>query len=105
MKTEKEITQQVEEALNSIDSLQQLEANNFLFGKIQNRLHLKKQQQQREIKTMAKLSATLVIFIGLNLTSYYFLANSTPQPTPQQKTTAAQALATEYQLTTNTYNY
>ena len=106
MKTQSDIAQRANETLDSINNLQQVEANSFLFSKIQNRMQAKSQQQVFvPVKILSRLSVALVLFIGLNVASYYFLSGNSPKQTVQQKTTAAQALATEYHLTTDGYNY
>jgi hypothetical protein len=104
MKAQNDIEQLADETLNSLNGLQQLEANGFLFAKIQARMQSRKQQQYATVKTLAKLSVALLLFIGLNSVSYYLLNKKRPQSIQQQSTTA-QAFANEYNLNVGQYNY
>jgi len=106
MKIQKDIENLVGETLNSLDGIKPVEANSFLFGKIQNRMQMEHREQVARIKTLSRLSAALLLFIGLNVGSYYFLSGNSPKPkTVQKKATAAEAFASEYHLTGNQYNY
>jgi hypothetical protein len=106
MKAQKDIGKLIDETLNSLDGIEPVEANSFLFGKIRNRMQMDAHEQVARIKTLSRLSAALLLFIGLNVGSYYFLSGSSPKPqNVQQKTTPAQAFASEYHLTGSQYNY
>ena len=106
MKTQTEIAQLTDDTLDSINNLQQVEANTFLFSKLQHRMQYNAQQTQlARVKILSRLSVALVLFIGLNVGSYYLLLGNSPKPKTMQKSTAVQAFASEYQLNTNEYNY
>ena len=106
MKVQKDIEKLVDETLSSLNGIQSVEANGFLFGKIQNRMQMNTGEQVARIKTLSRLSVALLLFIGLNVGSYYFLSGNSPKlQTVQQKVTPAQALASEYHLTGGQYNY
>lgn len=102
MKTSIEIEKLTADTLNSIGQLQKVDANPFLYSKIQSRLLAIKQQHTLNTKVMARLSLALLLFIGLNAGSYYLLKRH--QKTEKQ-TTAAQAIASEYNLKTGEYDY
>lgn len=105
MKTIEEIEQLTNQTLDSLNGIKPIEANHFLFDKIRNRMKVESQQQIERIKTLSRLSAALILFIGLNVSSYYFLSGNGPKQTIPQKPNAAEALAAEYHLTGGTYNY
>ncbi|MEO6524714.1 MAG: hypothetical protein ABIN91_23720 [Mucilaginibacter sp.] len=106
MKAQKNIEELVDETLNTLNGIQPVEANNFLFGKIQNRMQMGSCEQVARIKMLSRLSAALLLFIGLNVGSYYFLSGNSQKPqSVQQKTTPAQAFASEYHLSGSQYNY
>ncbi|EHQ28329.1 hypothetical protein [Mucilaginibacter paludis] len=105
MKTKNEIEQLADETLASLDQLQQLEANSFLFAKIQSRMLYKNQcNNLAGVKTMSKLSVALALFIGLNIASYLML-NTVPKQHIKAQSSAAEALASEYHLNTDQYSY
>ena len=106
MKTKNEIERLAEETLKSIDHIQQVEANNFLFTRIESQMTADNYQPGfAAIKYLSRLSIALVLFIGLNTLTYYFLSDKVTEPVVKQKSTAAEALATEYNLSTNQYSY
>jgi hypothetical protein len=102
MKTKSEIDNLADAALNSIDNLQEVDANPFLYGKIQSRFAAIKLQHNLNIKIMSRLSIALLLFIGLNAGSYYLLNR---QQKTEKEATAAQAIASEYNLKTGGYDY
>jgi hypothetical protein len=74
MKTPREIEHLAEQALNSLDGAQQAEANPYLYQKIRSRMLQQRQQGiSKNARLVLKLSAALVLFMGINLTSYYLL--------------------------------
>jgi hypothetical protein len=112
MRTKSEIEKLAYETLNSIGDIQQVEANPFLFAKIQARMEAATRKQNYiPVKTLSVLSATLLLFIGLNMASYFLLSGSSQQQasvtqqSTSKKTTVAEAFAKQYNLTTEQYNY
>lgn len=107
MKTKIEIERLADETLNSLDRIQQVDANEFLYTRIEARSR-KHREQFIGVKYLSGLSAALVLFISLNMASYYFLSDKGPERTQvakQQKSTAAEALAAEYNLSSDQYSY
>jgi hypothetical protein len=112
MRTKSEIEKLAEETLNSIDAVEQVAANDFLFTRIQARIKDNTRQQSVPVKALSILSATLLLFIGLNTVSYFFLSNTNTEQAiqnitvkPVKTTSAAEAFAKTYNLITEQYNY
>lgn len=106
MKTQSEIERLAEETLKSIDHIQQVEANSFLFTRIESQMMMGSYQQNfAAIQFLSRLSIALVLFIGLNAATYYYLSGNEPTQTVKQKSTTAEALASEFNLSTNQYSY
>jgi hypothetical protein len=110
MRKPHEIEKLADDTLKSIDNLKQVEANNFIYTRIAAKLfHEPQKQHIRAVKVLSRLSAALLLFIGLNVLSFYFLSDSKEQPAKQVKATdktgVAEAFASEYHLTTSQYNY
>lgn len=109
MKTPEEIEKLSNEALNSLDNLQPAEANPFLFAKIKHKLIQQKQEAAAtHIRLMFRLSAVLLLFVGINAGSFYLL-NKRQQPKPKitapAKATGIDAFSQEYFPTSTSYNY
>lgn len=105
MKNIQEIEQLTEATLNSLNNLQPIEANEFLYAKIMHRMQVNEQQERITYnRLMVKLSVALGLFICLNGVSFYVLQHQQSKTT---KTTAATkaAFAEEYSLKDNSYNY
>lgn len=105
MRTPKEIAQLADETLAGLDQLRQVEANSFLFAKIQGRMQYKNQHNRvAGVKTLSKLCAALILFIGLNIGSYLML-NKIPEQHTEAPGSAAEAIANDYHLNTDQYSY
>jgi hypothetical protein len=63
------IERRIEETLNSLEALQQAEANPFLYTNIEQRLK-KRQQVSISGNTFYRLAFALIIFIVLNIFTY-----------------------------------
>lgn len=104
MKDRKEIEQLAEQALRSLDNLQQLEANDFLAAKAWQRM----QTHRRGLppaynKLLLRLAVVLVMFVGINCVSFYVLNKSTTANT--ETASGVGAFASAYGLSNNSDNY
>jgi hypothetical protein len=105
MKNKQEIEQLTNATLNSLNKLQPVEANEFLYAKVMHKMQVNEQQERVTYsRLMVKLSVALGLFICLNGVSFYALQH---QQNKTNKTTAATkaAFAEEYSLKDNSYNY
>jgi len=105
MKNKQEIEQLTNATLNSLNNLQLVEANEFLYAKVMHRMQVNEQQERITYsRLMVKLSVALGLFICLNGVSFYALQH---QQNKTNKTTVATkaAFAEEYSLKDNSYNY
>jgi len=108
-KTEQEIEALTNQALNSLDNVQPVEANAFLYAKVKNRLISQRQEAAaRHTRLMFRLSAVLLMFIGINAGSFYAM-KKWQQPTavkPEKALTGAAAInAAYFGSDNNTYSY
>ena len=106
MKTLREIEELTEKAMNSIDNLQQAEANPYLYQKLRQRMLDERQEAiSKNARLVLKISAALVLFMGVNVTSYYLL-NKGQQVTIQKvKKPGINAVAQEYFQKDSAYSY
>jgi thiosulfate reductase cytochrome b subunit len=109
MKTQQEIEEQAAQALNSLDNLQPVEANAYLYSKIKNRMIQNRQTSvAAHTRLMFKLSAALLLFLCINVTSIYLL-NRFGQPdnkvAGKNTATGIAAVSQEYFSTANSYSY
>ena len=104
MKTKQEIENEVGQTLNSLDSLQQLEANEFLYTKIAQRINNGRTIPLHYNRVMLRLAAVLILFIGINCASYYIIKQR-GQATGTKITTGADAFVNAYNLNTNLDSY
>jgi hypothetical protein len=105
MKNRQEIEQLTEATLNSIDNMQPVDANDFLFAKIKSRMQLNEQRERLNYnRLLVKLSVAMGLFICLNGLSFYILQHQQPKIT-KTVTSGTAAIAAEYSLTENSYNY
>ena len=105
MKKRAEAEKLADEALRSIDDIQAAAVNDFIFTRIQSAIAAKKNAAIiRKLKTMYRLSAILVLFIALNIGSYYILKQNKSIIT-KQKTSGIAAFADYYNLEQSSYNY
>lgn len=104
MKNKQELEKQAERTLNSLDKLQQIEANEFLDAKILHRMqvsyHSPAVSQQR---LMLRLAVVLCLFIGLNTTTYIILKQ--PKQTTTKNINGVDAFADAYGLNNNINSY
>lgn len=102
MKALREIEALTDQALNSLDNLQAVEANPFLYSKIKNRMQFNRQNGvAKNTRVMLRLSAALLLFLGINILSIYLL-NKQHNNTPQ---TGITAFSKAYFPQNDTYNY
>ena len=107
MKNKQELEKLAEMALTSLDNLQPVEANEFLYGKIANRIQMRQTLDRKTSqRLMLKLAVALVVFIGVNAASFYVLERQQHQAHPKAVVaTGAAAFAQEYSLQNSSYNY
>lgn len=106
MKTQKEIEELAAQVLNSLDGARQAETNPYLYQKIRNRMLQQRQQAISEnARLVLRLSAALVLFMGINLTSYYLLNKNGQANTPKVKASAITAISEEYFPKDSAYSY
>jgi len=106
MKSQQEIEALSNQALNSLDNLQPAEANAFLYSKIRNRmLSNRRDETAKYTRLMVRLSAALVLFVCVNLTSYYFLQRWQKSNVKTTKVSGANAFSEEFLPTESTYSY
>lgn len=106
MKTPKEIETLAQQALNSLNSIQPAEANLYLYQKIKNRmLHNQQNGAAKSAGLMLKLSAVLVLLLGINITSYYFLNKSGHNNSKTMVQAGISAVSDEYFPKDNAYSY
>ena len=95
MKNNEAIERMVEQTMSSLDSMAKVEANRFLYGKIQHRIADAKKQAGTYSKWMYGLALTLVVFLIVNGYSY----NSFMKPSSQSNdSTGIEAVATDYNI-------
>jgi hypothetical protein len=105
MKNQQEIEQKAEQTLNSLNNMQQLEANEYLHSKI-----LQRMNDNRKVipmaynRVMLRLAAVLILFIGINAVSFYVLKQSGNTVTVKKAATA-DAFADAYNLNNNVDSY
>jgi hypothetical protein len=104
MKKHQDIEKAVQQTLASLDNLQQLEANEYLFAKIKQRMgDPAKVAPIHYNRVMLRLAAVLALFIGINCASFYVLKQHTS--TNNIPKTGADAFAQDYNLNTNSDSY
>ena len=105
MKNQQEIEQLAEQTLNSLNNVQQLEANEYLHSKILQRMNdSRKVIPMAYNRVMLRLAAVLVLFIGINAVSFYMLKQSDNTVTVNKAATA-DAFANAYNLNNNLDSY
>ncbi len=105
MKRNLQIEKEVELTLNSLDGLLQAEPNDFLYGKIRNRMESRQQGSGlKNKKLMLGLCFVLGLFLCLNVVSYFVLSGQ--QSNVQTKTAGSSSgFAEAYQLNSSSYSY
>lgn len=105
MKNLKDAEKLAEETLKSIDNIQALEVNEFIFTRIQNHLEIKRNGYEKiKLKSMHRLAAALLLIITINIISVKYLANKSNSDSTQQ-TSGINAFASDYKLHENLNNY
>lgn len=106
MKTQKEIEDLAERALKSLDGTQYAEANPYLYQKIRSRmLHQRQQAISKNARLVLKVTTALILFLGVNITSYYLLNKSQQVHSPHANKTGITAVGEEYFPKDNAYSY
>ena len=104
MKNRKDIEQLAEQALHSLDNLQQLEANDFLAAKAWQRMQTNRHGLPAGYnKLLLRLAVVLLMFTGLNCVSFYVLSKKTANTT--STATGVDAFASAYGLSNSSENY
>lgn len=104
MKKYNELEKAAEEALNSLNNLQQVEANEYLHSKIMLRMQNKNTPPPAYNRLMLRLAAVLLLFVCLNGVSYYVLKQNTATSQPKQ-ITGKEGFAEAYGLNSSMENY
>ena len=105
MKSPREIEELADRAFNSLDNLQQAEANEYLYSKIKNRMLMSRQESAaKNTRLMYGLSAALLLFVCINITSFYLLSRPA-QAQVKKADTGISAFSDAYFPKDNTYNY
>jgi hypothetical protein len=103
-KTPYEIEALTNRALTSLDNLQQVEANPFLYTRIKSRMELDKQgEAARYTRLLVSLSAALMLFLCINIASIYLYNRW--QGGNNKSAPATVAVGKEFFPQDNTYNY
>jgi hypothetical protein len=103
MKNKQDIEQAAEQALNSLNHMQQVEANEYLHAKIMQRMQNNKVIPMAYNRLMLRLAAVLILLIGVNALSFYVLKQRST--TTEKTTTGADAFAKAYNLNNNLDSY
>ena len=102
MKTLREIEELTDSTLNSLDSLQPVEANEYLYAKIKNRLQHNRQTAAAYSRLLFRLSLALILFLGINIASFYLIS---ALQRGANKPKGITAFSEAYFPGGNTYNY
>ncbi|MGZ3757515.1 MAG: hypothetical protein ACXVAY_04970 [Mucilaginibacter sp.] len=107
MKNKQDVEKLAETTLASLDNLQHVEANEFLYGKVINRMQMREALDRKSSqRLMLKLAVALVAFIGINAASFYVFEQQQHKTHPKSTgATGAAAFAQEYSLQNSSYNY
>jgi hypothetical protein len=104
MKNKQELEKQAERTLNSLDTLQQVEANEFLDAKVLHRMQVMYHPPAVTAQQiMLRLAFILFLLICLNITSYFILKQ--PKYTTTKNISGADAFADAYGLNNNLNSY
>jgi hypothetical protein len=107
MKSKPDIEKLVDQALDSIGNVQPVDANEFLYAKVVNRIRASEiQERVAHKKLMLKLSFALGVFICINVLSFYAIEKHDHKHVPIKKqATGVAAFAEEYSLKNSSYSY
>ena len=104
MKNKQDLEKQAEQTLNSLDNLQQVEANAFLDAKVLYRMQMRHDTPATNTgKLMMRLAGVLCLFICLNITTYLVLKQ--PKHTTTKNINGVDAFADAYGLNNNSNSY
>jgi hypothetical protein len=99
----KNIQQLVDETLNSLDGVQRAEANPFLYTKIEQKLKNRYEPSASyQRKLMPVLAVALVLFISLNVVSYFKVSTNDSNATSVKSGNEIENFANEYNLSEET---
>lgn len=103
MRTLQEIEALTDSTLHSLDQLQTVEVNPYLYTRLQQRM-LQNRQQTRMANTrlMLRLSAALLLLLCINILGICLLHK---QPAIKKQASGAAAFSEAYFPTNNAYNY
>jgi hypothetical protein len=102
-KSQQAIEAYAERALHSLDKVEQVEANEFLYTRIVSRMRHARQLSMRHNKRlMLRLSLALGLLVCINGISFYVLKE---QLSFRESQTGSKAFATAYGLDRDTSNY
>jgi len=105
MKNIKDAERLAEETLKSIDGIEQVEVNDYLFTRIQSRIEMRKAANEPvNLTYLYKLAATLLFFTCINIIAFNYLTNKN-QVNNNQKKNGIDAFAEDYSLNQNISNY
>ncbi len=106
MKNMKNFEKQAEQALKSLDNLQQVEANEFLHAKIMHRMqNIPDASPLYYNKLMVRLTGVLCLFICINVATFFVLTPAKTETPTQKQPTDAASFAQAYGLNTNLNSY
>ena len=104
MKNKQDLEKQAEQTLNSLDKLQQVEANEFLDAKILHRMQVMYHPPAISAQQlMLRLAGILCLFICLNIATYFVLKQ--PKQATTKNINGADAFADAYGLNNNSNSY
>jgi len=99
----KNIEQLVNETLNSLDGVERVEANPFLFTRIEQRLNNRyRTSASTKQRLMPVLAVALVLFISLNVFSYFKVNNDNSSATSSKSDNGIETFSNEYNLSEET---
>ncbi len=104
MKDRKNIEQLAEQALHSLDNLQEVDANDFLAAKAWQRMQTYRHGLPVGYnKLLLRLAVVLLMFTGINCVSFYVLSEKSANTTTPA--TGVDAFANAYGLSNSSGNY
>lgn len=104
MKNKQDLEKQAMQTLNSLDNLQQAEANEYLDAKIMHRIQVMHHPPAVNAQQlMLRLAGVLCLFICFNITTYLVLKQ--PKQTTKKNIKGVDAFADAYGLNNNANSY
>jgi hypothetical protein len=98
MKNEKNIQENVERAMQSIEGMHRAEANAFLYTRVMQAIENKKAKSAFEKNRFARLAFALLIFMSVNIYTFIHFQKAETQSTTKQ---GIEAFANEYGFSDN----